>query len=207
MGYELWPKLKFIFMWNERYNTPAFQYGEKPNDFIKEQLDQLPIGRVLVPGAGEGRDAVYAAKLGHEVHAFDSSDVAQFKALKFASANKVQLHFSCEDASIINYPLESFDSILLTFFHLPPAIRFDFHQKCIKWLKPGGKIILEAFHKNQLGLTSGGPKDINWLYNREIIEEDFGGLEIIQLSEKQRILDEGPLHQGLAEVVQLVGRK
>ncbi len=194
-------------MWNERYNTTAFQYGEKPNDFIKEQFEKLPIGRVLVPAAGEGRDAVFAASLGWDVYAFDASDVAQLKALKLASANKVQVHYTCEDATKIKYLLESFDAIILTFFHLPPEIRFTFHQQCMKWLKPGGKIILEAFHKNQLGLPSGGPKDINWLFNRSIIEEDFGRLEIIQLTEKQRILDEGPLHQGLAEVVQFVGEK
>jgi SAM-dependent methyltransferase len=194
-------------MWNERYNNPEFQYGVKPNDFIKQQLDQLPIGRILVPGAGEGRDAVYAAKLGWEVYAFDFSERAQEKAIKLAQTEKVQLYFTCEDATKVNYPLASFDAIVLTFFHLPPEIRISFHQKCIKWLKPGGKIILEGFNKNQLGKSSGGPKDINWLFDCTTLENDFKDLEIVQLIEKQRILDEGPLHQGLAEVVQMVGEK
>jgi len=49
-------------MWNERYQADEYQYGIHPNDFIKEQISALPAGRILFPGAGEGRDAVYAAK-------------------------------------------------------------------------------------------------------------------------------------------------
>ncbi len=60
-------------MWNERYQQDIYQYGINPNDFMAEQIPQLPIARILFPGAGEGRDAVFAAKLGFEVHAFDLS--------------------------------------------------------------------------------------------------------------------------------------
>ena len=194
-------------MWNERYKNPEFQYGMKPNEYIKQQLDQFPLGRILVPAAGEGRDAVYAAKLGWEVYAFDSSEKAQEKALRFASIEKIQIHFSCEDATKIKYPIESFDVIALTYFHLPADIRKTFHQQCIKWLKPGGSIILEGFNKKQLGNTSGGPKDINWLFDDQILLDDFNDLQIIELTQKQRILNEGPLHQGLAEVIQFYGKK
>ena len=194
-------------MWNEKYQKTEFQYGTKPNDYIKQQLDGLPVGRILVPAAGEGRDAVYAAQLGWEVYAFDSSERAHDKALKLASEHKVQIHFTCEDATKVQYPITSFDAIVLTYFHLPAELRKTFHQQCIKWLKPGGVIILEGFHKNQLGNTSGGPKDINWLFDTQTLQEDFNDIQFLELVEKQRILDEGPLHQGLAEVVQMCGRK
>ncbi len=54
-------------IWNSRYNSKEYQYGIEPNDFLKDQLSQLPIGRLLVPAAGEGRDAVFAAQLVWEV--------------------------------------------------------------------------------------------------------------------------------------------
>jgi 2-polyprenyl-3-methyl-5-hydroxy-6-metoxy-1,4-benzoquinol methylase len=194
-------------MWNERYQQDIYQYGISPNDFMAEQIQQIPAGRILFPGAGEGRDAVFAAKLGWEVHAFDLSEQGQSKALKLASQEKTRIHFKVADASLVKFPLASFEVIALTYFHLPIETRLLFYANCISWLKPGGKILVEGFSKKQLGLNSGGPKNIDWLFSSKELETEFPGVKIILNEEKQRILDEGPLHQGLAEVVQFIAQK
>jgi 2-polyprenyl-3-methyl-5-hydroxy-6-metoxy-1,4-benzoquinol methylase len=194
-------------MWNERYQQDIYQYGINPNDFMAEQIKQIPTGRILFPGAGEGRDAVFAAKLGWEVHAFDLSEQGQSKALKLASQEKTRIHFKVADASLVKFPLASFEVIALTYFHLPIETRLPFYANCISWLKPGGKILVEGFSKKQLGLNSGGPKNIDWLFSAKELETEFPGVKIILNEEKQRILDEGPLHQGLAEVVQFIAQK
>jgi len=194
-------------MWNERYQQDIYQYGINPNDFMAEQIKQIPAGRILFPGAGEGRDAVFAAKLGWEVHAFDLSEQGQSKALKLASQEKTRIHFKVADASLVKFPLASFELIGLTYFHLPIETRLPFYANCVSWLKPGGKILLEGFSKKQLGLSSGGPKNIDWLFSAKELTTEFLGLKIILNEEKQRILDEGPLHQGLAEVVQFIAQK
>jgi len=194
-------------MWNERYQQDNYQYGINPNDFMAEQIQQLPAGRILFPGAGEGRDAVFDAKLGWEAHAFDLSEHGQAKALKLASQEKTRIHFKVADASLVKFPLASFDVIALTYFHLPIEIRLPFYANCVSWLKPGGKILIEGFSKKQLGLSSGGPKNIDWLFSAKELETEFPVLKIILNEEKQRILDEGPLHQGLAEVVQFIAQK
>lgn len=194
-------------MWNERYQQDIYQYGINPNDFMAEQIQQLPAGRILFPGAGEGRDAVFSAKLGWEVHAFDLSEQGQAKALKLASQEKTRIHFKVADASIIKFPLASFEVIALTYFHLPIEIRLPFYANCVSWLKPRGKILIEGFSKKQLGLSSGGPKNTDWLFSAKELEAEFPGLTILLNEEKQRFLDEGPLHQGLAEVVQFIAQK
>jgi 2-polyprenyl-3-methyl-5-hydroxy-6-metoxy-1,4-benzoquinol methylase len=194
-------------MWNERYQQDNYQYGINPNDFMAEQIRQMPAGRILFPGAGEGRDAVFAAKLGWEVHAFDLSEQGQAKALKLASQEKTRIHFKVTDASLVKFPIASFEVIALTYFHLPIEIRLPFYVNCVSWLKPGGKILIEGFSKKQLGLNSGGPKNIDWLFSAKELENEFPRLKIILNEEKQRILDEGPLHQGLAEVVQFIAQK
>jgi len=188
--------------WNERYQNSTYQYGINPNDFLSEQLQGLQPGRILVPAAGEGRDMVYAAKLGWEAYGFDLSEQGEAKAIKLARDQQVNIHFKCIDAFKINYPLESFDVIALSFFHLPPDMRKAFHQRCVTWLKPGGRIILEGFNKSQLGKTSGGPKQVDWLFNSQELAEDFKGLTVQINEEKDRLLDEGPLHQGIASVIQ-----
>jgi 2-polyprenyl-3-methyl-5-hydroxy-6-metoxy-1,4-benzoquinol methylase len=194
-------------MWNERYQQDNYQYGINPNDFMAEQIRQMPAGRILFPGAGEGRDAIFAAKLGWEVHAFDLSEQGQAKALKLASQEKTRIHFKVTDASLVKFPIASFEVIALTYFHLPMEIRLPFYANCVSWLKPGGKILIEGFSKKQLGLNSGGPKNIDWLFSAKELENEFPRLKIILNEEKQRILDEGPLHQGLAEVVQFIAQK
>jgi SAM-dependent methyltransferase len=194
-------------MWNERYQQDIYQYGINPNDFMAEQIRQMPAGRILFPGAGEGRDAVFAAKLGWEAHAFDLSEQGQSKALKLASQEKTRIHFKVADATLVKFPLASFDAIALTYFHLPIEIRLPFYANCVSWLKPGGIILIEGFSKKQLGLSSGGPKNIDWLFSAQELETEFPGLKILTNQEKQRVLDEGPLHQGLAEVVQFIAQK
>jgi 2-polyprenyl-3-methyl-5-hydroxy-6-metoxy-1,4-benzoquinol methylase len=194
-------------MWNERYQQDNYQYGINPNDFMAEQLRQMPAGRILFPGAGEGRDAVFAAKQGWEVHAFDLSEQGKAKAERLASAEKTRIHFKVADATLVKFPLESFDVIALTYFHLPLEIRLAFYKQCISWLKPGGLILLEGFNQRQLGLSSGGPKNSEWLFSSATIATEFPSLKILLNEEKQRTLDEGPLHQGLAEVIQFKAQK
>ena len=45
------------------------------------------------------------------------------------------------------------------------------------------------------------------LWSRAIVEELFGGLEVLELLEGTVHLDEGPRHQGRAEVVRALLRK
>ena len=57
--------------WNDRYSKDEFAYGEAPNNYLKEQLTKINVGKILFPAEGEGRNAVYAAKIGWTVSAFD----------------------------------------------------------------------------------------------------------------------------------------
>ena len=46
-------------MWDERYSEAGFAYGTKPNDFLRENLEKLPAGKILCLAEGEGRNAVF----------------------------------------------------------------------------------------------------------------------------------------------------
>ena len=70
--------------WNERFGKEEFIYGTEPNQFFKEQLQNLEIGTLLLPAEGEGRNAVYAATQGWEVSAFDISEQGRVKAIFLA---------------------------------------------------------------------------------------------------------------------------
>lgn len=70
--------------WDKRYSETEYAYGVQPNTYIKQNIDKLSPGTILFPAEGEGGNAVYAAKEGWQVTAFDNSEVAKTKDLKLA---------------------------------------------------------------------------------------------------------------------------
>ena len=67
--------------------------------------------------------------------------------------------------------------------------------------------MVEGFHKDQLGLTSGGPKALEMLFTTAMLEADFADLEVQLCVTEEAVLDEGPYHQGRAELTRLVARR
>lgn len=193
--------------WDERYARQEYIYGTEPNGFLKEKLTLLKPGRILFPGEGEGRNAVYAATLGWETDAFDQSIEARKKSLQLAKQKEVSVNYSIQSLGDWNPIPDQYDCIAFISLHMPPELRQQVHQAAIRALKPGGVLILEAFTVNQLPRTSGGPKTLEMLFTMDQIRNDFAGLSDIEIQETQIILDEGSLHQGLADVIRLTGHK
>ena len=193
--------------WNERFTEDTFAYGKAPNEFLKENIHLLQQGNILFVAEGEGRNAVFAAKNGYEVNAFDYSESGQQKALLLAKENGVTIDYLVADVLELPYEKESFDAMVFIFAHFPAEIRKEAHLKLLELLKPGGKILFEAFGKEQLNYTSGGPKQLDMLFSEEEIKSEFQNIDFTYLKTEETILDEGPYHQGKANVVRFIGQK
>jgi SAM-dependent methyltransferase len=193
--------------WNQRYSNAEYVYGEEPNHFFATQLSALKAGSLILPCEGEGRNAVYAASLGWTVDAFDGSLEGKNKALQLAHKKLVKIEYLIEDATVISYPNNSVDVVAFIYAHFTTDHRAQIHKKAINWLRPGGKIILEAFNPNQLQNNSGGPKNISMLYTIEMLQSDFSSLRFDLIQNIQTTLKEGAFHDGLADVIQFVGTK
>lgn len=191
--------------WEERYSREEFAYGTLPNKFFKEQIDKIKPGKLLLIGEGEGRNAVYAAKLGWVVDALDFSEEAKKKALRLAEINNVFINYDVENLDNFVPIKDFYDAAGLIFIHLENQLRDKVHTKCIESLKPGGKIILEAFEKEQFGRKSGGPQNPDLLYTLEDIKTNFSVLRTELLIKDIKNLDEGEFHSGEAAVIQYVG--
>lgn len=198
--------------WNDRYSSEEFAYGEEPNNYLKEQLEKLKKGSILFPAEGEGRNAVFAAKLGWQVAAFDISAEGKNKAIKLAQANNVQIEYQVGELETLNYQSQQFDVIALIYAHFPAEIKSSIHKTLETYLRKGGIIIFEAFSKRHLEYLAvndkvGGPKDIESLFSIEELQSDFPDYEIIQLEEKEIELNEGLFHNGKGSVIRFVGKK
>ncbi|TPE46226.1 class I SAM-dependent methyltransferase [Pontibacter mangrovi] len=195
--------------WNKRYSQEETVYGTEPNVFLKEQLAKLASGRILFPAEGEGRNALYAAAQGWQVQAFDYSDAGRQKALRLASERGLNITYTLSEAQNYTAAPESLDAVALIYAHFPPSLRQSFHRQMVEWLKPGGTVILEAFHPKQLqeDYASGGPKDAALLYTADTLRQDFDALDIKLLQELEVELQEGPFHRGRGFVTRLVATK
>jgi 2-polyprenyl-3-methyl-5-hydroxy-6-metoxy-1,4-benzoquinol methylase len=202
----------WVDMWNDRYSKDEFAYGKVPNNYLKEQLQKLSIGKILFPAEGEGRNAVFAAQLGWSVSAFDISIEGKNKAIKLANANNVSIDYKVGEFDALNYEQEEFDAIALIYAHFSAETKSYYHKKLNEKLKKGGVIIFEAFSKKHIDYVNknpkvGGPKDIDMLFSIEELNMYFANYEIIELVEKEIKLKEGIYHNGNGSVIRFVGRK
>lgn len=198
--------------WDKRYLEEDYAYGEHPNEFFRDKVGSFQLGDALFPAEGEGRNAVYAAKLGWNVCAFDISSSGKVKADNLARKHNLSIDYAIGPLEDQYYEPESFDMIGLFYTHFPPNLKATYHQQFERLLKPGGVIIFEAFSKDHLKYNEanpkvGGPKNEALLYSESEIKSYYSNLEIIELEQTETVLREGKYHQGLSSVVRFIGRK
>jgi SAM-dependent methyltransferase len=194
--------------WDEKFKGEGYTYGTRPNAFLAAKADLfLKGGSVLVPGDGEGRNGVWLAEQGFAVTSVDSSKVGQAKARRLAAERGVAMRFELADLLRWGWPQGAFDHVVSIFFHLYSADRPRLHKSMLAALRPGGLLLMEAFRPQQLGLTSGGPKELDLLYDRAMLADDFAEADILLLEEAEPVLDEGALHRGMARTVRLIARR
>lgn len=194
--------------WNERYSAEEYIYGELPNEFFKEKLP-IPGNqkKILLPAEGEGRNALWAAKNGWEVTAFDWSESAREKAMRLAEKNGVKYQYNTMKFEDFDSSEGEYDAVALIYIHLTNEQREEFFPKILRSLKPGGKLIFEAFEKDQMQYNSGGPKDEEMLYSLRDIAEEFIDLDFEVLVKSKIYLNEGEHHSGDAVVIRFCGVK
>lgn len=194
-------------MWDERYSQYDFVYGKNPNQYFKSVIDKLEPGKLFMPGDGDGRNSIYAAKQNWKVTSVDFSSVAVDKAKQIAEQENVNLEIINADLSNYDYPQNYFDAVGVVFLHMQSPEKEVIHSSIANSIKPGGAIILEVFSNNQLQHGSGGPRNKNALYSLEEIGEYYKDFDLIELDEKIIELNESQHHQGQASVVRLYGIK
>lgn len=192
-------------MWDQRYAEPEYAYGTEPNDFLVEKAGEIPPGPVLCLAEGQGRNAVYLASLGHEVHAVDASPVGLARARDLAAARGVEIHTAVADLADFEIGLGRWAGIVSIFCHLPPPLRRRVLRAAVQGLRPGGVLVLEAYTPRQLEHGTGGPPVPDLLYDLATLRDDLAGLDLVHAREVDREIHEGRYHHGLSAVVQVVG--
>jgi len=195
--------------WNARYGAPDYIFGTGPNAFLASQAGRLRPGqRALCVADGEGRNSVWLAQRQLEVTAFDFSPVGVDKARKLAASRGVKVSYAVSTVYDWTLPSAAFDVVAAIFvqFADPPMRSFMF-ERMARALRPGGLVLVEGYTPKQLQYGTGGPKQLDQLYTRELLLAEFAGCEVLELREYEAELDEGSRHRGMSAVIDFVARK
>ena len=195
--------------WESRFGGSDYAFGKEPNYFLASCKPLLPrSGKVLAVADGEGRNGVWLAEQGLDVVSLDFSPSAQQKGGALAKERGVTVTFLQADVHAFDYPEAAFDVVaeIFTQFSTPA-------ERAMKWagmrkaLKLGGLLIIQGYTPKQLQYGTGGPKEIENLYTRAILEEAFRDLRDLTIVEEELELHEGTSHGGMSAVVNLIARK
>ena len=191
--------------WNARYRDGDYLYGTEPNDFLRAEVGRIPKGRVLCLAEGEGRNAVFLAKLGYEVTGVDFSATGLRKAETLAKSHGVKLRLIEADLATFDLGIERWHGIVSMWAHTQLPVRQRIHAAVSRALIAGGAFVLEAYRPEQLAFGTGGPKDVTMLPTIAALQAELAGLELVIARDVNRDIREGTKHGGPSATVQLVG--
>ncbi len=195
--------------WQSRFSVADYVFGKGPNYFLASCKPLLPkSGKALAVADGEGRNGVWLAEQGLDVTSLDFSEAAQQKAAALAKERGVKITLVHGDVHAWAYPEAAFDVVaeIFTQFSTPA-------ERAVKWagmrrtLKPGGLLIIQGYTPKQLEYGTGGPKEPDQLYTRAMLEQAFGDLRDVKITEEERDIREGTGHGGMSAVIALTARK
>lgn len=195
--------------WESRYAGADYAFGKEPNYFLASCKGLLPrSGSVLVVADGEGRNGVWLAEQGLDVLSIDFSPTALRRARALAAEHHVTVTFQQADVHTWDYPDAWFDVVveIFTQFSSPP-------ERAMKWagmrraLKPGGLLIIQGYTPRQLIFGTGGPKQVENLYTRAMLERAFCDFRNMKIIEEEREMYEGTSHAGMSAVINLTAIK
>ena len=123
LGYQSAPATDY----EQRYQGEAYYWGIQPSKLCYEILQRKPPIRplrVLDIGCGEGKDAVFLARNGYQVSAFDLADTGLMKARQLADHIGVTVDFF--KADLLSFQPEGMYDVIFSsgvFHYLPPEKR------------------------------------------------------------------------------------
>lgn len=130
--------------WEQRYSSSERTWSGRVNAQLAAVAVDLPAGRALDLGCGEGADAVWLAERGWQVLAVDISATALQRAAEGASARNVlgRINFQRHDLNQ-TFPDGMFDLVSAQYLHSPaPLQRETVLCRAADHVAPGGLLLI-----------------------------------------------------------------
>jgi SAM-dependent methyltransferase len=188
--------------WDRRYGGTDLLWTAEPNRFVATELGELPPGRALDLGAGEGRNAVWLAERAWRVTAVDFSSAALDKGRRLARARGVAVDWILEDLREYRPEPAAYDLVLVAYLQLLPPERAAVLHGAVAALAPGGTLLVVGHDLANLAEGVGGPQDPAVLYTPESIVAELDGLTVHQAGRVRRpVGDAAETHEAVDTLV------
>jgi SAM-dependent methyltransferase len=148
--------------WDERYRSTDLVWGAEPNQFVRQLCERLPIGTALDLACGEGRNALWLARLGWQVVGIDFSAAAIERATELARAlpekDRPRVSWRVADVTLEPPRAASTDLVVVSYLHLPPDQLRDLLTGAARAVRPGGHVVVVGHDRRNLTEGVGGPQ-------------------------------------------------
>jgi SAM-dependent methyltransferase len=132
--------------WDARYSEgDGAMWSGRPNGRLVAEVADLPPGRALDVGSGEGADAIWLARRGWTVTAVEISDVAVRRAREAGESAGVAVEWVRGNALGTPLATGSFDLVSLQYPALPKAAGEGAMRALLDTVRSGG-LLLAVYH-------------------------------------------------------------
>lgn len=129
--------------WEERYRSAPALFSGRVNPQLAVEAADLPPGRALDAGCGEGADALWLAERGWDVLAVDISTVALDRAAADAERRGLAGRVRFEQADLTRWtPAGRFDLVTCSYVHATEAVRGALYARLAGAVATGGTLLL-----------------------------------------------------------------
>ncbi|MBF0193383.1 MAG: methyltransferase domain-containing protein [Magnetococcales bacterium] len=183
--------------WNKRYSK-----NNKDPKVAKVLLENQHLlssqGEALEIACGMGGNALFLAKHGYDVTAWDISDVAIGQLDIISQKSGIKVTTEVRDIIANPPPVKCFDLIVVSRFFLEQ----EMSVVLINALKPGGLLFYQTF--TQTKVTEIGPSNPEFRMHDNQLLQNFNKLQILVYREEGIV---GDISQGFRDEAMLVGQK
>jgi 16S rRNA G1207 methylase RsmC len=169
--------------WNERYAGTDRLFTDKPDETLVELAADLPPGRAIDVGAGEGRNSLWLARKGWSVTAIDVSEVALNRLADQARDEQLSITTEVVEMKEFLERGQLFDLVVIANVHAEPGERAKLFARACNSLAPGGHLFLVGHHVSSLGKA--GPRQPDRLYTEEMLKAAFPELEVLRAAKRK----------------------
>ena len=182
--------------WNRILTAEKPRFNTEPNAFLVEMIKGVKPGRSLDVGMGQGRNTIYLARQGWDSVGFDPADKAVAAAQAQAKLLGVTITTSVARDTEFDWGAAQWDLILLSYVGGREHV-----QNVTRSLRPGGMVILEAFHRDATkGASIGG----SVVFDTNELLTLFPGFRVVRYEDVEAPADFGG---GMTRVVRLAAIK
>jgi 2-polyprenyl-3-methyl-5-hydroxy-6-metoxy-1,4-benzoquinol methylase len=148
--------------------THHHETDTKPSQFLRDNIDLLPVGRALDIAMGRGRNAIYLASRGFDVEGIDISPEAIRTALGLAQKADVTIKAEVADLQGSYSIKKEYYDVIICFNYLQrqliPSIKDG--------VRTGGVVVYETFIVDQAELF-GKPRNPDYLLKHNELLDMF----------------------------------